>query len=125
MVRAALNLLRLDALNLDVRLFSCSDGKIGAEAPGAMVRSAHTLDSLTAYGDCADEAVCRLWEEIENIAAEDYVRVKRGSELRYYRWNGAAWKETAAHDAGLPAKTAEPDPEDGTAESLSRSGRTK
>jgi hypothetical protein len=103
MERTALILRRLDALNLSVRLFSCTDGTVGAEAPGMASRSSHTNGSLIGFADTAEAAVVNLWQAIEDLPSDEVVRVERGAELRYYRWNGAAWKEIPAADLGYPA----------------------
>jgi hypothetical protein len=104
MERSALIIRRFDALDLSIRLFSCSDGTVGAEAPGAMNRSGHTNCSLVGYAETAEEAVLSLWQAVEDMdTGSEVVRVERGNELRYYHWNGAAWKEIPAADLGYPS----------------------
>lgn len=104
MERSALIIRRFDALHLSVRLYSTSaaSAQVGAEAPGTAIRSTHTLGSLAGYGDTAEEAVCALWQAVEDIDSGDVIRVERGDGLSYFTWNGAAWKEIPAADLGYP-----------------------
>lgn len=105
MERSALIIRRFDALSLTVRLFSTTATDcVGADLPDAAIRNNSTLGSLAGFGETAEEAVIALWQAVEDLDSNQCVRVERGDELRYYTWNGAAWKEIPAADAGYPAR---------------------
>lgn len=94
---------RFDALHCDLRIFACTDGQVGAEAPLADVKAEHTVNSLCGYGDTADLAIHSLWQAVLDMdTGRDWLRVTYSDECRrYYRWNGAAWKEREPEPAAL------------------------
>jgi hypothetical protein len=109
MERAAHILLRFDALDLDINLSACANGTVEARVPELEIRSSHTLGSLAGFGESADEAICQLWQAIEDISSDECIRLQRGASLRYFHWNGAAWKEIPAVHLGYPATMLEHD----------------